>query len=93
MIYELHFKEKFAEVVSNHLKPVDYDRWSKLYWKRELEGDLTPDEERELETLERENMKTIEKVYRALVGNREVQAWIERIKQHEWVRVVEGREE
>lgn len=105
-LQELYFKEKFAEdglypapkgyladAVSEHFKPVDYDRWSKLYWKRELEEDLTPDEERELETLERENMKTIEKVYRALVGNREVQAWIERIKQHKWVRVVEGREE
>ncbi|OFV67337.1 MAG: hypothetical protein SCAL_001606 [Candidatus Syntrophoarchaeum caldarius] len=33
MMYELYFKEKFAEAVSNHLKPVDYDRWSKLYWK------------------------------------------------------------
>ena len=98
MMYELYFKEKFAEdglypapkgylleAVSKHIKPVDYDRWSKLYWKRELEGDLTPDEERELETLERENMKT--------VVDHELQAWIERIKQHEWVRVVEGREE
>ena len=106
MMYELYFKEKFhsdclypapkgylSDAVSEHLKPVDYDRWSKLYWKRELEGDLTPDEERELETLERENMKTIEKVYRALVGDHELQAWIEKIKGHEWVRVVEGREE
>ena len=46
-------------------------------------------EGREFEKLERGNMKTIEKVYRVLVGNREVQAWIERIKAHEWVRVVE----
>jgi len=48
-------------------------------------------EKKKLEELERENMKMIEEVYRALVGNREVQAWIERIKSHEWVRVVERK--
>jgi len=53
-------------------------------------GDITADEGRELEKLERENTKTIEEVYRALVGDHELQAWIERIKGHEWVRVVEG---
>ena len=59
------------------MKPVDYDRWSELYWKRELEK------------LEKGNMKVIEEVYGAMVGDREVQAWIERIKGHEWVKVVE----
>ena len=33
-------------------------------------------------------MKTIEEVYRALVGDREVQELIERIKTHGWLRVV-----
>jgi len=60
------------------------------FWKKLLEG-ITPREERELEKLERENAKTIEEVYRALVGDHELQAWIEKIKGHEWVRVVEGR--
>ena len=60
------------------------------FWKKQLEG-ITPWRERELEKLERENAKTIEEVYRALVGDHELQAWIERIKGHEWVRVVEGR--
>jgi len=59
------------------------------FWKKLLE-DITPREEKELEKLERENTKTIEKVYRALGGDHELQAWIERIKSHEWVRVVEG---
>jgi len=62
------------------------------FWKKLLE-DITPREEKELEKLERENTKTIEKVYRALGGDHELQAWIEKIKSHEWVRVVEGREE
>ena len=51
MVTELYFKEKFAEdglypepkgyladAVSEHLKPVDYDRWSKLYWKGGMSG-------------------------------------------------------
>ena len=28
--------------------------WAELYWKKQIEGDLTPDEERELEALEGE---------------------------------------
>jgi len=59
------------------------------FWKKLLEG-ITPREKRELEKLERENTNTIEEVYRALVGDHELQAWIEKIKSHEWVRVVEG---
>jgi len=59
MIYELYFKEKFAEAVSEHLKPVDYDRWSKLYWKAQFEGDLTEEEQKKLEKPEKENMKTV----------------------------------
>ena len=59
------------------------------FWKKLLEG-ITPREERELEKLEKENTNTIEEVYRALVGDHELQAWIEKIKSHEWVRVVEG---
>jgi len=55
-----------------------------------LEGDLTPEEEKEIEALERKNMSTIEWVYQRLKSDSEVQALIERIKGHEWVRVVEG---
>ena len=71
MIYELYFKEKFAEAVSEHLKPVDYDRWSKLYWKRELKENLKPEEERELEDLENENLKTIIEVAESIKADRE----------------------
>ena len=59
------------------------------FWKKLLE-DITPREEKELEKLEKENTKTIEEVYRALGGDHELQAWIEKIKVHERVRVVEG---
>jgi len=68
-----------------------YDRWADLYCKAHLEG-ITAEIEREFRKLENENTKTIEDVYMALVGDREVQAWIERIKGHEWVRVIERDE-
>jgi len=54
---------------------------------------IIADEVRDLMNLERQNMSTIEWAYQLLKSDSEVQAWIERIKQHEWVRVVEGREE
>ena len=33
---------------------VKCDRWAELYWMKQIEVDLTPDEERELEALEGE---------------------------------------
>jgi len=76
--------------IEPRLQPINYDRWAELYWKKQLEGDLSPEEEKEIEALERKNMSTIEWVYQRLKSDSEVQALIERIKGHEWVRVVEG---
>lgn len=103
LIYELYFKEKFhedglypepkeylLELVSKHLKPIKYDRWVELCWKKPLNGKLKTEEERELEKLENENLKIIEGVYNALIKDKKIQEQIERIKEHEWVKVVEG---
>ena len=103
LVYELYFKEKFAEdglypepkeylleAVSKHLKPINYDRWAELYWKKQLEGNLKQEEEKELEDLENENLKTIIEVAESIKSDREIMELIEKIKSHEWVRVVEG---
>jgi len=103
LVYELYFCEKFNEdnlypepkhylldIVSKHLEPIEYDRWAELHWKAELEGDLTAPEAQELAVLESANMQTIGDVYDALRSDADVGEWIERIRGHEWVRVVEG---
>jgi len=105
MMYELYFKEKFAEdglypepkeylleAVSKHLKPINYDRWAELYWKKLLEGNLTEEEQKELEKLEKENMKTVVEVYKALKEDMKVRELIEKIKSHKWVKIIEGEE-
>jgi len=104
MVTELYFKEKFAEdgiypepkeylleAVSKHLKPINYDRWSELYWKGQLEGNLTEEEQKELEEVEKENMKTIEEVYKALKEDVKTRELIEKIKSHKWIKVIEGK--
>ena len=103
LVYELYFKEKFhedglypeersylLEAVSKHLKTIEYDRWAELYWKKQIEGELSEEEERELQELEEKNLKTIEEVYRELSEDEEVKKWVEKIKSHPWVRVIEG---
>ncbi len=45
----------------------NYDRWVELYWKKQLEGNLTEEEQKELEEPEKENMKTVEKVYKSFI--------------------------
>jgi len=103
LIYELYFKEKFhedglypepkeylLELVSKHLKPINYDRWAELYWKKQLEGELTAKEEKELEKQEKENLKIIEGVYNAFLNDKEIMDLIGKIKSHHWVKVIEG---
>ena len=59
MVYKLYFKEKFhedglyleskeyfQEAVSKHLQLISYDCWDELYWKKQLEGDLTHEEQK-----------------------------------------------
>lgn len=67
-----------------------YNRWAELYWKKEIEGNLTEEEQKEFEKLEKENMKTVEEVYKALKEDIKIRELIEKIKSHEWVKVIEG---
>jgi len=67
-----------------------YDHRAELYWKKQLEGNLTEEEQKELEKLEKEDMDVINKVYHSLTQDKEVQKWIERIKSHEWIKIIEG---
>ncbi|MCX9015112.1 MAG: hypothetical protein OIN89_10060 [Candidatus Methanoperedens sp.] len=99
LIYELYFCEKFHEdnlypepkhnlldIVSKHLKPISYDRRAELEYKDQL----TDDEKKDKDALEKKNMATIEKVYQRLRDDKEIQAHIHQIKAHPWVRVVES---
>jgi len=103
LVHELYFKEKFHEdglypepkeyllaLVSKHLKPINYDRWAESYWKKQLNENLTSQEEKELENLEKENLKIIEAVYNSLTNDKQIQRQVEEIKSHEWVKIIEG---
>lgn len=99
IVYELYFKDKFyedklyqepkeylLELVSKYLKPINYDRWAELYWKKQLEG-IT---DKELESLEKDNMRIIEEVYNELVNDKEISELINKIRSHEWVKIIEA---
>jgi len=51
---------------------------------------LTNEEEEELYTLEKGNLETIQEVYKSIKQDIEIKELIEKIKSHEWVRVIEG---
>lgn len=102
LVYELYFKEKFVEdglypepkeylleTVSKHLKPINYDRWAELYWKKQIEGNLTKNEQKELEELERENLETIMEVFEKIKNDEEIMKLIEKIKNHRWIEILE----
>jgi len=57
-----------------------------------LEGNLTEEEQKELEKPEKENMKTIEEVYKALKEDMKVRELIEKIKSHKWIKIIEREE-
>jgi len=66
-----------------------YNHWAELYWKKEIERNLTEEEQKEFEKLKKENMKTVEEVYKALKEDVKIKELIEEIKSHEWVKVIE----
>jgi len=57
-----------------------------------LEGNLTEEEQKELEKPEKENMKTIEVVYKALKEDMKIKELIEKIKSHKRIKIIEGEE-
>ncbi|MBW9223733.1 Eco57I restriction-modification methylase domain-containing protein [Methanothermococcus sp. SCGC AD-155-E23] len=102
LVYELYFKEKFHEdklypepkeyllySISKYLKPIDYDLWAELYWKKELEGELDKEEENKMKELEEKNLETIREVVENIKKDREILRQIDRIKSHPWVKTVE----
>jgi hypothetical protein len=42
--------------------------------------------------LEKEDLKNIDGVYNTLINDKGIREQMERIKEHEWVKVTEGRE-
>ncbi len=67
----------------------NYDRCAEFYWKKQIEGNLTEQEQKVLEKMEKENMRTIEEVHKALKEDVKVRELIEKIKFHKWIKVIE----
>ena len=57
-----------------------------------MEGNLTEEEQKELEKPEKENMKTVVEVYKALKEDVKIKELIEKIKSHKWVKIIEEEE-
>ncbi|MEM4275696.1 MAG: TaqI-like C-terminal specificity domain-containing protein [Candidatus Nitrosocaldus sp.] len=97
LVYELYFKKKFYEDKlyekpqeylrdrsSKYLKPINYDRFSQLYWKGQL-GDLSKDECCELKLIEEDNIKVITTTYNNMKDDSEIHTLIHKIMSHTWV--------
>lgn len=104
LIYELYLKEKLyedrfypepkqylLELISKHLKPINYDRWDEFYWKKQLEGNLNRDNEKDFEAIEKENIKIIEDIYKSLQNDIKIQKQMEKIKSYPWIKIIEFR--
>ena len=84
--YGIIIPQNLTKNLHKHLKPIEYDRWAKLAFSE----DLTEEEAREKEDIERKNLNIVEKIYKELKEDDGVMETIEQIKGHEWVKVVEG---
>jgi hypothetical protein len=75
------------DLVAKYLKPIDYDSYAKLAYSIEP---LSEEEKQKMEEMKEEYLKTIKEVVETIKADREIMGLIERIRQHEWVRVIEG---
>ena len=57
-----------------------------------MEGNLTEEEQKELEEVEKENMKTVVEVYKALKEDVKIKELIEKIKSHKRIKTIEREE-
>ncbi len=92
LVYELYLKEKLKtnllKLVENKLKDVDYDNWIKLEFKE----DLSPAEKKKKEEIEKKNLEIIDKMFKELKNSKEIENEMKKIKNHEWVKIIEGKE-
>jgi len=75
------------DLVAKYLKPIDYDGYAKLAYSIEP---LSEEKKQKMEKMREEYLKTIKEVVEAIKEDEEIMGSIERVKGHEWVRVVEG---
>lgn len=103
LVYELYFKDKFhkegfyqsnrallIESMSKHLEPIKYDYWIESCFKERLQRNSNQFNNCNKETLTKENLRVINKVYMSLRNNQLIQAKIKRIKSNSWVQLIEG---
>jgi len=75
-----------VDLVAKYLKPIDYDSYARLSYSIEP---LSEEDKQRMEKMKGEHLKTIEEVVEAIKADKEIMRIIERIKQHEWVKVIE----
>ena len=75
------------DLVAKYLKPIDYDSYAKLTYSIEP---LSEEEKQRMEEMKENYLKIIKEVVEAIEADEEIMGLIERIKSHEWVRVIEG---
>ena len=71
------------DLVAKYLKPIDYDSYAKLAYS------IEPLSDEEREKMGEKCLKTIKEVVDKIKADKKIMELIERIKEHEWVRVVE----
>jgi len=75
------------DMVAKYLKLIDYNSYAKLAYSIEP---LSEEEMQKMEKMKEEYLKTIKEVVEAIKADKEIMGLIERIKSHEWVKVIEG---
>ncbi|MHA1268413.1 MAG: Eco57I restriction-modification methylase domain-containing protein [Candidatus Helarchaeota archaeon] len=96
LVYELYFEKKFKSdglitnfisIISQYLRPIEYDRYAKLYIKKILNKPYSQDELIKLET---NNLQIIMKVHEFIIKDKRIFKQINLIKNHPWIKIIES---
>lgn len=85
LIYELYFSEasqknSLSENLSRITKQIKFDEWEKFHYREKLGGGLSEDDKFQIDNLESQNTKIIERCYQLLLENKEIRDIISQIK-------------
>jgi len=75
------------DLIAKYLKPIDYNNYAKLVYSIKS---LNEEDKQKIKEMKKNYLKTIKEVVEAIKADEEIMKLIRRIKQHRWVKVIEG---
>lgn len=97
LVYEIYLNQKkdlklsssLIDIIPKFLSPIDFDSWMSLYSKGQFQN-LSKKENTQFDVLTKKIIDNISQTYSSLINDKKVLEVIEKIKSHDWIKLIEA---